>query len=142
MKTVKIEHIIDEDGVENKRCSNCTKYYPLDHFGKNKALWDGLSSRCKECRNLLAKNEYDPSYHQDRYAWIRSSPVETYKRLSNIQRDTIKLKMKGEELTCQIRTLQSLINRGIFKYHDTEIYFTKFGIEVAKVLYEEADHKI
>jgi hypothetical protein len=55
----RVHHKI-EDGIELKICNGCNRWLPLDKFGKYRKYWDGLTKRCKECRNNYNKNE-DPS---------------------------------------------------------------------------------
>lgn len=43
-----------------KHCNVCDKSLPLEAFGKNKARYDGLQSRCKSCRR-----EYQNAWFQD-----------------------------------------------------------------------------
>jgi hypothetical protein len=45
-----IPHVM-RGGVEYKSCGGkCGSLKPLDQFGEDKTRWDGLNTKCKECR--------------------------------------------------------------------------------------------
>lgn len=48
----RIEHKIDENGLELKWCGRCKQFKSLDSFAKHSGKWDGLQERCSECRHL------------------------------------------------------------------------------------------
>lgn len=45
--------------MQEKRCSDCKTYKPLDAFPKNRSRKDGLHNTCKECSRIRKKNSYD-----------------------------------------------------------------------------------
>lgn len=49
------------DGVQEKLCSTCKKYYPLteDYYSSRKASKDSFSYSCKACERLTAKRSYE-----------------------------------------------------------------------------------
>lgn len=49
------------DGVEEKRCSTCKNYFPMnyDHFSKRSASSDGLAYSCKACERATAAKSYE-----------------------------------------------------------------------------------
>lgn len=42
-----------------KQCTKCQRIIPFECFGKDKSRSDGLASRCKECRAIIAKDKYE-----------------------------------------------------------------------------------
>jgi hypothetical protein len=69
------QHITTDDGTVIKRCRVCKERRPLDQFGPDGRTFDGLSSRCRECRNVYmrenARNrtESDPAFREKRAAY-------------------------------------------------------------------------
>ena len=50
------EHRISQDtGTEEKHCSCCDTWKPLEAFSKNKLSWDNLQRVCKPCGNATNK---------------------------------------------------------------------------------------
>ena len=54
----KIEHKI-VDGIELKRCCRCKEWQGLECFVKNKAAWDGLDGRCRNCKKQYNIDNHD-----------------------------------------------------------------------------------
>lgn len=50
MARQRVEHFI-QGGTEVKRCNTCGRALPatLEYFHKDKALWDGIKHKCREC---------------------------------------------------------------------------------------------
>lgn len=55
------------DGIELKRCSECTEWKPLDQYTKEKRRADGLFYMCKSClRNMRhERREKDKEYRRN-----------------------------------------------------------------------------
>lgn len=134
----RMEHIF-EDGVEKKRCSNCKKYLPLDNFGSNSALWDGLSSRCQLCRNLHAKNEYDPTYHKKRYDNNKKCAETMYRYLTDKQKDAFTEIISNGYSLAHNRTINALVDKGLCKCVFGELELTTLGEKVRRSLYGDEE---
>ena len=44
-----------QNKLEEKYCSKCDKWKVLKKYAKCKRTWDGLQSRCKKCKNIVAE---------------------------------------------------------------------------------------
>ena len=42
---------LDRDDDDNKRCTSCRVWLPVQNFGKNSSAADGLTARCLKCAN-------------------------------------------------------------------------------------------
>ena len=40
---------------ETKRCPMCTQTKPVAEYQKNRASWDGMQSRCRDCTNAVTR---------------------------------------------------------------------------------------
>lgn len=64
------EHRI-KNGVEEKHCYKCETWKPLDDFGIDNMMWDGLAFYCKKCVNKVSK-QYRRDYPEKRKASTRN----------------------------------------------------------------------
>ena len=49
-------HRIRQDtGIEEKHCSSCDTWKPLEAYQKNKTKWDNLEGLCRACKNAKAR---------------------------------------------------------------------------------------
>lgn len=62
MPKKRIPHIIDDDGIEKKLCSNCKQYKPLDEYNFKADRWDRLSNECFICLSLRNKKRHDHTF--------------------------------------------------------------------------------
>lgn len=44
-------HMTEEEILNTKECNACHRYRPSGCFGKDKKTKDGISNKCKDCRN-------------------------------------------------------------------------------------------
>lgn len=58
----KIPHMIDDEGIEKKRCSRCKEYLTLDNYITKKDRYDGLANECNACRCIRNKRRANPLY--------------------------------------------------------------------------------
>ena len=73
-----------------KTCTGCLQEKPLEAFGKDKSTKDGLSRRCKECRNAYfsknnvkhraKKNAYDAEWRRRNKAHVLKYQYEYYQK--------------------------------------------------------------
>lgn len=83
-----------------KRCSRCGQIKPDSEFHKNSASKDGLKSDCKECRKVVAHNDYlknKEKYLSGNKAWKQMNP--DYKR-----REYEKRKIKNRRFVDDLKT--------------------------------------
>ena len=65
----------------SKKCTLCLQTKPLSHFQKDNSAFDGLTQRCRSCRNILSN-----AYRHDREAGQWSSKKKPLLPKSEIKR--------------------------------------------------------
>lgn len=66
------QHVTADDGTVTKECRTCKTQRPIDAYGPDRRLFDGLSRECRDCRNIRlrewsrAKVDQDPAFREKR----------------------------------------------------------------------------
>lgn len=69
--TPKKYNVFDVDQGKMYRCSKCKKYKSANHYHRDRTRFNGLHSRCKECKNKLSRAGYETNTRPaKRYATI------------------------------------------------------------------------
>ena len=63
----RIPHKTDDKGVELKYCKQCDQWFPLEHFNKKQASYDGLETKCKGCAQKKSAKfrQENPAYDKE-----------------------------------------------------------------------------
>ena len=77
MPKKRIPHIIDDDGVEKKLCSNCKQYKSLDEYNYKADRYDRLSNECIRCLSERNKRRHDNNFRFPDWVQTREE-IETY----------------------------------------------------------------
>ena len=75
MGRMKKEHLV-VNGIEQKHCSRCNEWKPLEDFYKDNSKWDGLHAFCKKCTSKIDHDTY------------MKDPQSKYKKVLEYQRRT------------------------------------------------------
>jgi len=67
------------DGVEEKQCTRCKVWKPLDQYAKDKKGVGGRRASCKECVNTYSKSLYYNQYKKGLSVCARKGCNETCK---------------------------------------------------------------
>ena len=71
--------------IKEKRCSTCKLSKSLDNFHKDKNTKDGLAYRCKECRYLEYKKDYDSKKEQLKIARRKAREKKLGRKVGKIE---------------------------------------------------------
>lgn len=107
------EHRISQDsGMEEKHCSKCDTWKPLEAYCKNNEKWDKLMSACKSCHNERQRRRRGTKEERARYnAQCRRSQQ---KRRRNGKRNAYLRERRKNDPTFRLKCyLSSCISNGL-----------------------------
>lgn len=92
-----------------KRCNECLIELPLTWFGGDKKMKDGLNSKCKPCRNMLAwlwleadppgdRREKGREYTKAWQRWLKENDPERYKAMKRKGREAYRRRHPEQHL--------------------------------------------
>ena len=114
------EHRISQDtGTEEKQCSKCDTWKPLEAYPKNKRAWDKLFACCRTCSNAICKKRQRELYateegRQRRRAQDRKSRK---KRQMNGKRNAYQRKRRKNDPAYRTKQNMCALIRHCFSKH-------------------------